>query len=180
MDSRRFGAPCRGGEPSGPPRGGTVAAPPVIGRSKGVLETREAGRPLHYTHTATRSASLERNTNKKTTDGPNLCIPHRRRAKRLIAEPKEGGQGLLCSLHGVLSAVGAVSTRQVVRKWCGRGVPCPRGATHDIPVLCLRGIERASRQRCLSGMSGKHMGSCVRLGCVIVLLRLGARREATN
>ena len=165
MDSRRFGAPCRGGEPSGPPHGGTVAAPPPLGKCRGVFETREAGRPLHYTRTATRDESARRNTNKKTTDGPNLCIPHRRRAKRLIAELQAGGARIV-----VLVTWGVNGCRccECVT-WCGSCVTCPGGATHDIPVLCLRGIERASRQRCLSGISGKHMGSCVRLGCGIVI-----------
>ena len=127
MDSRRFGAPCRGGEPSGPPHGGTVAAPPPLGKCRGVFETREAGRPLHYTHTATRSASLERNTNKKTTDGPNLCIPHRRRAKRLIAELQAGGARMV-----VLVTWGVNGCRccECVT-WCGSCVTCPGGATHD-------------------------------------------------
>ena len=157
MKCRRFGAPCRGGELSGPPRGGTVAAPPLIGRCKGVFETREAGRPLHYTRTATLSESAQNETQtQETTDEPNLCIPHRRRAKRLIAELQEGGQGLLCSLHGVLSAVGAVSTRQVVRKWCGRGVPCPRGATHDNlgqASLCLRSLVAKANSHWMSSDS---------------------------
>ena len=49
---------------------------------------------------------------------------------------RRGGQGLLCSLHGVLSAVGAVSTRQVVRKWCGsgaEGVCRAQGVRHTTP-----------------------------------------------
>ena len=134
--------------------GGTVAAPPPIGRCRGVFETREAGRPLHYTRTATRDESARRNTNKKTTDGPNLCIPHRRRAKRLFAELQEGGARIVVLV--TWSAIGCrcceYTSRgaEVVRKGCA----VPKGCDTRQPV---HSIHR--RRRCGSGAE-----SAVRMG----------------
>ena len=143
MDSRRLEAPCRGGEPSGPPRGGTVAAPPVIGRSKGVLETREAGRPLHYTRTATLSESAQNETQtQETTDEPNLCIPHRRRAKRLFAELQEGGARIVVLI--TWSAIGCrcceytSSGAEVVRKGCAVPKGCDTRHFKDVAYLLTR------------------------------------------